>query len=256
MPDSFLGAEKPLADIVDEALALVRCAELEGLTLRLIGGVAIGVRSKGKHLAIARTYRDIDLVAPKRTSSKVSKLFTNRGYSQDEQFNAMHGHFRLIYQDPENSRQVDIFVGKFEMCHALPLADRLQLDPITLPPADLLLTKLQIFELNDKDQRDLLALLLDHEVDDKDGDSINGTYIAQLCAGNWGLWRTCTSNLNRVAGVVDQYALSSAERSLVGRRLIGLLDRISARGKSARWKVRALVGDRVPWYDLPEEVTD
>ena len=243
MPDSSLQAERPLADIVSEALALVRCAELEGLTLRLIGGVAVSVRSKSQHPAVVRTYRDIDLVAPKRTSSNISRLFIRRGYSQDEQFNAMHGHFRLIYQDPENSRQVDIFVGKFEMCHALPLADRLQLDPITLPPADLLLTKLQIFELNDKDQRDLLALLLDHEVMDLDGDGLNGNYIARLCAENWGLWRTCTSNLSRLAGVLDQYALSSTERTLVGRRIGELLDRISARGKSARWKVRALVGD-------------
>jgi hypothetical protein len=184
----------------------------------------------------------------------VSKLFVNRGYTQDEQFNAMHGHFRLIYFDPLHGRQVDVFVGKFEMCHSLPMMDRLKLHPLTLPPADLLLTKLQIFELNDKDQRDLLVLLLDQEIGNQDSDEINATYIAQLCAGDWGLWRTCTRNLDRLGAVVDKYDLSVGEKAIVTTRLGLLKDRIAAQSKSVRWKARALVGDRVQWYELPEEV--
>jgi hypothetical protein len=256
MSEARPGDDGPRADIVEEARALVRLAELQLLKLRLIGGVAIGVRSKGPHPAIGRVYKDIDLVASKGTSSKVSKLFTRRGYAQDEQFNAMHGHFRLIYQDIEHGRQVDVFVGKFEMCHSLPLGDRLHLDAVTLPPADLLLTKLQIIELTDKDQRDLFCLLLDHEISDVDGDDLNGTYVAQLCAEDWGLWRTCTRNLDRLAKVLEQYALSADERAVVIGRLGELQRRISVRPKSLRWKARAVVGEKLPWYDLPEEVAD
>jgi hypothetical protein len=246
--------EAPLSDIVQEALGLVEAGNLQGLTLRLIGGVAIRLRTTGDHPTIARSYKDIDLVAARNASSRVSRLFVNRGYTQDEQFNAMHGHFRLIYFDPQNGRQVDVFVGKFEMCHSLPMMDRLNLHPLTLPPADLLLTKLQIFELNDKDQRDLLVLLLDQEIADQDSDGINAGYIAQLCAGDWGLWRTCTRNLDRLGAVVGHYDLSADEKAVITRRLGLLKDRIAAQSKSVRWKARALVGDRVQWYELPEEV--
>jgi hypothetical protein len=142
------------------------------------------------------------------------------------------------------------------MCHSLPLGDRLHLDAVTLPPADLLLTKLQIFELTDKDQRDLLSLLLDHEIGSLDGDDVNGSYVARLCAEDWGLWRTSTRNLDRLATVLDQYPLSGGERIVIAGRLNKLQEHISVRPKSLRWKARAVVGERLPWYNLPEEVAD
>jgi hypothetical protein len=249
-------SEKPHEDIVEEAIDLVQTAESAGLTLRLFGGVAIRVRSPHQCAALARPYKDIDLFAPRRTSRKVSGLFERRGYAQDAQFNAMHGHYRLIFNDLEHARQVDVFVGKFEMCHALPLADRLNLDRYTLPPADLLLTKLQIVELTDKDHRDLLTLFLDHEIGERDEDQMSAAYVASLCAGDWGLWRTVTRNLERLDAARSQYALSEQAQELIALRLRALQEQIARQRKSARWKTRAVVGDRVQWYELPEEVDE
>jgi hypothetical protein len=246
--------DEPLADIIAEGLALVRAAEERGLTLRLFGGVAIRVRSSRQYAPLTRTYNDIDLFAPRRSSTQVAKLFEARGYDQDRQFNAMHGHFRLIYNDTTHNRQVDVFVGRFEMCHTLPLGDRLHLHPLTLSPADLMLTKLQIVELNDKDQRDLLALVLDHEIGDSDTDKLSGSCVAAECAADWGLWRTVTGNLDRLAGAAGSYGLAAEEQALIIRRLQTLQDLISAQRKSRRWKTRALVGERAQWYELPEEV--
>ena len=248
--------ETARADIVEEAIALIETAERRRLTLRLFGGVAIRVRASRAHPALAREYKDIDLFAPRGTSRAVAKLFEERSYAQDAQFNAVHGHYRLIYNDVPHGRQVDIFVGKFEMCHALPLADRLHVHPLTLPPADLLLTKLQIVELTDKDQRDLLALLLDHAVTENDEHHIDAAHIARLCAGDWGLWRTVTGNLERLATVADSYPLSGEERTLIVQRIANLTDVIAAWRKSTRWKTRAIVGERMQWYELPEEVED
>ena len=248
-------SEQPRADIVEEAIALVQAAEQRRLTLRLFGGVAIRVRASREHPGLARAYKDIDLFAPGGTSRRVARLFEERAYTQDAQFNAVHGHYRLIYDDEAHGRQVDIFVGKFEMCHALPLAGRLGVHPLTLPPADLLLTKLQIVELTDKDQRDALALLLDHAVGAQD-DDIDAGHIARLCAAEWGLWRTVTGNLERLAAAVGAYALSADERAVITQQIEALTDAIAARRKSARWKTRAIVGDRLQWYELPEEVDD
>ena len=48
------------------------------------------------------------------------------------------------------------------MCHRLDLRSRLHIAGPALNPADLLLTKLQIVELNRKDAIDMIALLLAH----------------------------------------------------------------------------------------------
>lgn len=246
--------DKPRPDIVEEGLALVEAAEGRHLTLRLFGGVAIRARASGVHSALAREYKDIDLFSPPGKSREVESLFADRAYSQDAQFNAVHGHYRLIYNDVENGRQVDVFVGKFEMCHELPLAKRLDVHPLTLPPADLLLTKLQIVELTDKDQRDLLSLFLDHDVTAADDEAISAAWVARLCAGNWGLWRTVTGNLDRLSGAATSYSLTTEERALITRRISDLAKAVEDEPKSRRWKLRARVGEKAAWYQLPEEV--
>jgi hypothetical protein len=161
---------------------------------------------------------------------------------------------RGLFYDLGNERQIDLFVGSFEMCHQIPLADRLDLEPVTVPLAELLLTKLQIVELNEKDQRDILALLLEHEVGDNDDEMVNGGHIARLCAADWGLWRTCKLNVERTREALTSYGLSPAERDSVSARLESLWARVEAEPKTRRWKVRDRVGDRVRWYEEPDEV--
>ena len=239
-----------MTDIVEEGLDIVRAAAEQDLVLRLFGGIGIRVRSVAAHQVLERSYNDLDFVAPKRSSNRVTAFFLGRGYEENRELNLLHGHYRLWFHDQAHDRHADVFVGQFEMCHALPLADRLELEPLTLPAADLLLTKLQIFELNDKDRRDLLRLLLDHEVGE---DGIDGAYVAGLCARDWGLWRTCTRNLADLAGALPAYDLGAADRATLAARLDRLAGLIESRSKSMAWRARAVVGERVQWYELPEE---
>src|SRR4030095_8322832 len=103
---------------------------------------------------------------------------------------------RLLYYDEANGRQLDVFVGAFRMCHTLELDDRLTLDPATLAPADLLLTKLQVVEVNRKDQTDALALLLCHELAaERAGDVIGIDRLAAVTARDWGWFTTVADNL-------------------------------------------------------------
>jgi hypothetical protein len=174
------------SDMVEEALRTAEEAESEDLTLRLLGGVAIRLRAKdGLHPAFEREYADLDWIVPKGTSSEAQRFFDSIGYTPHVRFNAIHGRERLLFFDEENDRQVDVLVGSFRMSHQIPFGDRLALEPVTVPLAELLLTKLQVVQLNEKDVRDALALLHDHPVEESDGDAINAAQVARLCASDW-----------------------------------------------------------------------
>jgi hypothetical protein len=240
-------------DVVSEGRRLLGRAEELGVPLRLLGGVAIKLRAAAEFpAAFARSYADIDFVTAKKTAGPAAELFRAEGYTPHVAFNALHGQERLLFFDDEHDRQVDVFVGAFSMCHRIPLNDRLEVDPLSIPLAELLLTKLQVIELNEKDVRDTLALLHDHPVGTQDGDTLNADRIAALCCADWGLCRTITQNLRDCRAFADTYDMP--DREVVQQRLDMLLERIDAEPKTRGWKLRAKIGDRKRWYELPEEV--
>jgi hypothetical protein len=243
------------ADVVAEGRRLLARAAAEGVPLRLLGGVAIRLRASDElPPTLARSYADLDFATTKRGAGPAAVLFREAGYQPHVPFNALHGSERLLFFDDEHGRQVDVFVGAFSMSHAIPLGDRLELEPGTLPLAELLLTKLQIAELNEKDVKDALALLHDHPVGEGDSATVNAARIGQLCAADWGLWRTFTGNLATVGEHVDRYELSSGARAAVKARIQEILDRVDREPKTRGWKLRARIGERKRWYELPEEV--
>src|SRR5919201_32927 len=167
------------------------------------------------HPSFRREIRDIDFATTKGSGRKVSQFLTAQGYEPNRTFNAMHGAHRLLFYDDPRGRQVDIFVGTFEMCHTLPLTERLLLEPVTLPLAELVMTKLQIVKLNTKDQSDLYALLLTHDVADHDDEMINARRIAELCAKDWGLYRTFQLNLERLHDGLLEVELAPDDRNVI-----------------------------------------
>jgi len=238
----------PLADILAEARRILDHAA--HVPLRLLGGAAVAL-SAPNGVLLERDYNDIDFLTGHGRGPEVVEAFAQLGYEGDPRFNALNGHRRLLFYDTSNARRVDVFVARFEMCHALPLAKRVALRDTTIPLADLLLTKLQIFALNEKDQRDIVNLLHAHPVEEH---AIDGRYIATLLAGDWGLWRTATMNLERVRGALSRYELQPEQEEVVRARLDDLRRLVDAEPKSAKWKMRARIGERVKWYDEPEEI--
>ena len=246
----------PIAsDVLDEARRIVAEAERRAIPARLLGGVAIQLRSRGRiPAALERSPQDIDLVAAKGSQPEVGALLEESGYRPDAAFNLLEGARRLLFFDDHNGRQVDVFVHEFEMCHDLPLSERLLLEAATLPAAELALTKLQIVELNEKDRTDLYALLLAHEVADADGPTLNGARIAELCAADWGLWKTCTLNFGRLRAALPDAPLATPERETIAGRLSALERGVEAAPKTRRWRLRDRVGDRVRWFKTPDEI--
>ena len=210
----------------------------------------MNVRSRGLPPPLTREYQDLDFATSKKSAGDLQKLLRDIGYEPHLGFNAMNGRERLLFYDDPNQRQVDVFVSSFRMCHEIPLEKRLTVDDDTVPLAELLLTKLQIVELNEKDVRDTIALLLEHEVTDDDR-GVNASRVASLCADDWGLWRTISHNLERLGEHVGDY---DVDADAVSSRVSLILERIEVEPKSRSWRLRAKIGERKRWYELPEEV--
>lgn len=244
-------SDGPLADPVAEARRLIERAGASGLLLRALGGVAIRLQAPGGQPRLDRQVKDIDLAAVKGASKQAVKLILQAGYAADEMFNALRGSRRLLFHDIDNGRHLDIFIGEFSMCHNVPLTGRLERDPLTVPREELLLSKLQIVKLTGNDQGDIYNLLFHHDVGDDQ--AISASFIASLCAADWGLWRTCQLNIDRSLQNLDGSALDADERKVVTDRLQTLKARIDAEPKGRKWRMRNQVGDRVRWYEEPEE---
>lgn len=249
-----------LADPIAEACRIIEAGRDAGVSIRAVGGVGVAlVAPTIARIEPRRTYHDIDLAAPAGTPA-VARTMTSLGYEPARRFNTLNGSERLLFHDADG-RRVDVFLDALRMCHVLPLEGRLDLVawPSTLSPADLLLSKLQIVELTDRDAQDIQALLADHDLSDADGEGIELTRIRDVCGREWGWWRTVDDNL---ATLVARWsdATTTIDPSAAGvlstacDRALSLRETLKACPKSIGWRVRAAVGARLRWYEEPEEV--
>lgn len=230
-------------EILEEAVALADAMEERGVVFRLLGGAAIFLHcpnaiSDGPYRALG----DLDGITNTAHATALKDALTARDYRPDVRFNALHGDRRQIFHGP--SGKLDIFVDHFEMCHRIPLSRRLGLEARTIPVTDLLLTKLQIVELNAKDVQDIGAIVREHLLGTGPGDHLDTAYFGSVLGQDWGLWRTSTGSLAKVA-------LLEPDLGDTCRALIHVSDDAP---KSRSFKLRARIGDRVRWYEIPDEV--
>jgi hypothetical protein len=240
-------------DLVAEAEQLVSVAGAQGVVARMLGGIAIAMRCPtARTEAFARSYSDLDAVIRERDRNRIDEVLGALGFTGDRAFNARFGNERRCYHR-DDGLKLDVFVESFSMCHEVPLdAERLELDERTVPLAELLVTKAQIVELNDKDAHDLFVLFHDHEITDDDS-GINVAWVGEVCARDWGLWRTVGGTLRALREAVGRIEAPAAVHALVEQRIDRVLGALDAAPKSRKWKLRGRVGERVQWYVLPEE---
>jgi hypothetical protein len=243
----------PTVDVIEETRRIVGLVDAAGVPARVLGGAAVGLHMhRPSPQALTRTYADIDLVVGSGRDAELRRVLEAAGYESDRKFNALYGHKRQLYWDRTNGRQLDVFVGRFAMCHVLPLDGRLTDPSGTLRPADLLLTKLQVVELNSKDVVDALALIDQHEVGrDADADVIGADRIASVTAVDWGWFTTASDTLDRLARSADEMAGGRGPE--LRARIGSIREAMDVATKSLRWRARARIGRRMPWYELPEE---
>jgi len=254
------GSGATLPDPLAEALRLVTLASARGLHVRLMGGLAFHAQCR-EWTAVARG-RDIDLATRSKDRKAFSELMTAEGYAADRRYNALYGHKQLYFVDEARTRPIDVLVDRLEMCHTFEFMDRLAVAEVTLPPAELLLSKLQVVKINRKDVLDALALLSELPLaqGDDGGRAISLKRITGLTSGDWGWWRTVTGNLANLSEIADgnveagELDFGRAPRLDVVAQVAALRGAIDAAPKSMKWKMRSQVGDRMTWYEEPEEV--
>jgi hypothetical protein len=224
----------------ERAARLLEAAAGSGMPLAALGGVAVQLLcpSAGPGGRWSRPLADIDVATTGKDKPAADRLITGHGFTPDAHFNRLNGSTRLRYFDADGSH-LDVFVDELRLCHVISWRRRLTAGLRTLPVPELLLTKLQIVHAEPKDLSDLSALLTDV------WDAIEGEWdrLQRLVRDDWGLWRTSRGNLERLAG-----------RPETAERAGDALRRWDAIPLSLRAQLRARIGDRVRWYEEPEEV--
>jgi len=237
---------------LEETLRIVEEAKKQGITLRILGALAIRhhcPKFASLHDALGRVFSDIDFVGYSKQSSKIRDFFEKLGYTTKPMLYSFAMEGRLIFLDDERDLHIDVFLDRLAMCHTIELKTRLEVDYPTIPLADLLLEKMQIVQLSEKDVKDTIVLIREHEVGNDDKDKININYIAKILSKDWGFYYTVTMNLKKIKGLIENYtALSDQDKEDVNRKIDKMLDAIEREPKSLKWKMRAKIGNKKKWY--------
>ena len=230
------------------------------IVMRLIGALAFRTHCPQYGYiqdSLGRVFTDIDFASYNTFFKDIVRVLADLGYQEDKAVSQLFSEFRLLFHDPAYGRHIDIFFNKLDFSHILPLKGRLEAETLTLPLAELLLEKMQIAQINEKDLIDTIMLLREHPIGDTDNETINAGIICPLLGNDWGFWRTVTGNLKLTDGYMDNYAqLTADDRQVVRQRIGELMQRIEAYPKSSKWKLRARVGERVKWYKDVEELAN
>jgi hypothetical protein len=238
---------------------ILDASEAAGVVLRVIGSLAFQMHcTKYGYLqaAMGRAYTDIDFAGYRKQTREVQGLMKSLGYEEIREVIIMSEGDRSIFNHQDSSLHVDVFYDKLDFSHIISWNNRLEVDSPTIPLAELLLEKMQIFQINEKDIIDTIMLLLEHPLGNSDDEVINIQRIAQLLSKDWGLWRTTTMNLDKVRQMAGQYSqLNPDEQAHVVNQVEQSLARIEDEHKSRGWKLRARIGDRVKWYKEVDEVS-
>lgn len=242
----------------NELKRILKSGEDAQILLRVIGSLAFQMHCPTYgylQAAMGRAYTDIDFAAYGMHAKKIQGLMITLGYEENrEVFIGSEGE-RAIFDRPEAGLHVDIFYEKLDFCHTIYWESRLEADSPTIPLAELLLEKMQIVKINEKDVIDTIMLLLEHPLGDNDEETINIKRAAVLCANDWGLWRTTSMNLDKVRRLSKGYKqLTEEQKSRVGSQVSDALEHIEREPKSIAWRVRDRVGDRVKWYKDVDEL--
>jgi Uncharacterised nucleotidyltransferase len=249
---SDLAAE---TDLLDEAKELIDLAAQRDINLRLLGGLAIRLLCPDLPPR-SRTGQDLDFGSASSTRRTLTEMLLEHGYVPDKNFNALYGNKHLYFTHGETGLAVDVMIDKLHMCHTLEFGERLTRMPYTLDPLDLLLSKLQIVELNEKDADDCLQLLVTFPFSESgEPGTMDLRLFRSLLGDDWGWWRTVTFNLERIEHVLEGGDRPAIEGGTLGPRsqLAVLREAAETVPKSRRWKLRARIGERKRWYEEPEE---
>jgi hypothetical protein len=240
----------------EECELILSEAKKQNVLLRVIGGMAVHLHCPQASIlpALKREYGDLDFVTASPDDQHMRRFFESIHYGTNSRFNALQGKSRMLFNSPDESWHIDIFINEFRMCHNIKFnKGRLMQDAITIPLAELFLTKLQIVEINAKDVKDVAAIMIEHPVGDNDNETLNINRIIEVTSNDWGFFTTVRMNIDKIPAFLETIQLPENESMLVTSRLTDLAKAMDAAPKSTQWKLRAIIGKSKKWYEEPEE---
>ena len=250
----------PPSVFIEEARACVKETEDKSIILRIMGGLAIYLHSQ-EHKQLwenlerlgKKVFTDIDFVSYGKFRGQMLKFFQNRGFTINQTMLYYYGKKRHIYYG-QRIPMVEVFFDKLEMNHTIDFKNRLPVDSPTIPPAELLLQKIQMVRMNEKDIKDAIILIRAHELGKEDKEKINQASIGASLLSDWGFYYTATTNLQKIINSLSNYdALGEEDIRVVKERINGLLSYLEEEPKSMKWKSRALLGTKKKWYSEVDE---
>ncbi len=248
-------ADDPLTD----AMRIARAAAEAKLGLKLLGGLAVRVVCPDYPPRLRRD-QDIDFACLSKERKAVAAHLEKSGCQPDRRFNNLNGDRQMYFTAP-SGRPVDVMVDRLTMCHTLDLRPSFGRLPHTVDVVDLLLSKLQIVELNEKDARDIVQLLSCMPIEQGErqpagSPAIDSERFCAVLAADWGWWRTVTGNLDKLPGLLGEHPQLAQPGMPFDpvAQAAHLRQLAEDTPKSVKWRMRAKVGDKVRWYELPEEV--
>lgn len=259
-------------EVIKEAIKIVEAAQKQGIVLRILGAIAIRLHSSGYeelHMKLerlgsaGRSFTDIDLVGYSSQYKEIRTLMEKElAFKISPQFLLMYGRERLLYYHPENLYHVDIFFDKLAFSHDVPFGKkgegRLELDYPTITVTDLLLEKLQIHEINEKDIKDLIVLLRAHPIGHGEGDQVNLDYLTKLLSDDWGFWKDATDNLRKTLSFAKKYMssglISAEDYRVIEEKVAAILKALEESPKTKRWYKGAKQAEKGKkyWRDVEE----
>lgn len=236
-----------------EAERILAAAKEAGFPIRLLGGMAVYISSPCTiEEPYARTINDLDFVVSNRKSYNFGKLLEKIGFEGNHEFNSIHGESRMLFHS--ELLEIDVFVGAFEQCHKIDLEKHFGETEKIIPLSDLLLTKLQIVQINQKDILDILSILHDHAVANEGNaeEVIKLDSIISVVSNDWGWYTTVMDNFEKVSSYIKEHFKDDEQKMLL-ERIEQIRCGAEAAPKSIKWKLRDKIGRKVQWYNLPEE---
>lgn len=263
------------SEVLALAEQLINEAEVEGLVLRTMGALAMLMRVRNSPICLqlytqigrieegSLQLTDIDFVGYKKQRTKIESFLRSRGFEPDYYVNAMFGEQRMIFHHPNRLFSIDIFLSPLKFSHMVDLGTqpgrgRIELIKYTLAPADLLLLKLQIHDINRKDLADATILLSCHEVSEGSEEGINMQRVIEVLCDDWGFYYDAMSNLGKVKLFVQELDAKLPQfHELLERAInnVNLIEEaVEKAPKTKNWLRRSKIGTRKRWYETVEEI--
>jgi hypothetical protein len=240
----------------DETHRILSEAKQQGISLRLLGAQAIREHCpKFGYLLdeLGRSYLDLDFVALGEWRTQLKQCLAGLDYEIDRQILIAAEGTRYIFRNRTDGLVIDVFIDCLDFCHRINLRDRLSLDYPTIPLADLLLSKLQIVEIAERDLQDILVLILEHEIAESNNiESIDARYITTLLATDWGFYYTVNQNLNLLKSFLPACDWVN-DKTIVSEQVKRLQKKMEMEEKTLSWKLRSKIGTKIKWYKQVSE---